>query len=140
MTLNLLFVSASLISLSVVAHVTMLMFLTQLIKGIFRVFKNRSRIIVSPIAMAIAVFGVIIIHLIEAGGWAAVYMRLNEFDQFEDALYFSIVTVTTLGYGDIVLSEQWRLLSTFEAIGGLILFGASTAFLIGLMKLFFDEY
>ncbi len=66
-------------------------------------------------------------------------MVLGEFDSIERALYFSIVTSTTLGYGDITLSEQWQLLSTFEAMGGLILFGATTAFLLGVMRDIFEN-
>jgi voltage-gated potassium channel len=87
-----------------------------------------------------SVIVIIGIHTIEAWGWAPVYMSLGEFTDLETALYFSVVTSTTLGYGDVVLSDSWRLLGTFEAMGGLILFGASTAFLLGLMrKLFTDE-
>ncbi len=62
-----------------------------------------------------------------------------EFDDLTKALYFSVTTSTTLGYGDITLSPQWQLLSTFEAIAGLLLFGASTAFLLALMKNLFDD-
>ena len=57
----------------------------------------------------------------------------------KDALYFSVVTSTTLGYGDMLLSERWRLLSTFEAMGGLILFGVSTAYLLALLRRFLDS-
>ena len=49
-----------------------------------------------------------------------VYLALGEFRALETALYSSVVTATTLGYGELVLSERWRLLSTFEAMGGLM--------------------
>lgn len=77
---------------------------------------------------------VIAIHAIEAWAWAAVYYLLDEFTSFESALYFSVVTSTTLGYGDITLSERWRILGSFEAMGGLILFGVSTAFLFMMIR------
>ena len=51
-----------------------------------------------------------------------------------------MVTSTTLGYGDMVLSERWRLLSTFEAMGGLILFAVSAAYLLALMRRVLDDY
>lgn len=79
------------------------------------------------------------IHTVEAWGWAAIYYALGEFTEFERSLYFSVVTATTLGYGDITLSDRWQLLSTFEAMGGLLLFGASTAFLLGVMRHLFEE-
>ena len=87
--------------------------------------------------LGFAVFMIIGIHTIEAWAWAFIYLKLGEFKDLSKALYFSVVTCTALGYGDITLSERWRLLSTFEAMGGLLLFGASTAFLIGFMQTIF---
>ena len=87
--------------------------------------------------LAITVFIVIGIHTIEAWVWALIYLKLGEFKELSKALYFSVVTCTALGYGDITLSKRWQLLSTFEAMGGLLLFGASTAFLISFMQKLF---
>ena len=66
-------------------------------------------------------------------------VKVGEFDQLAKALYFSVVTSTTLGYGDVTLSESWQLLATFEAMGGLILFGASTAFMLAVMRKLFED-
>jgi len=90
--------------------------------------------------LMITVLAIIAIHSVEAWIWAAIYLGVGEFSDIGSALYFSVVTATTLGYGDITLSEQWRLLGTFEAMGGLILFGASTAFFMEfLRRLFFSD-
>ncbi len=62
--------------------------------------------------------------------WTAAFMRLGLFDSAEEAAYFSIVTFTTLGYGDITLDPQWRFLSGLAATNGLIVFGLNTAFLV----------
>ena len=62
--------------------------------------------------------------------WTATFMRLGLFDSAERAAYFSIVTFTTLGYGDITLDPQWRFLSGLTATNGLIVFGLNTAFLV----------
>lgn len=62
--------------------------------------------------------------------WALAFLAVGEFDTLEAALYFAIVTFTTLGYGDITLSQSWRLLSGVCAANGLLLFGLSTAFLV----------
>lgn len=59
--------------------------------------------------------------------WAGVYLMLGAIDTLEEALYFSTVTFSTLGYGDVVLDRSWRLLGSFEAANGLFLFGWSTA-------------
>ncbi|MEO1168036.1 MAG: potassium channel family protein [Pseudomonadota bacterium] len=62
--------------------------------------------------------------------WAAGFMILGVFTTPEDALYFSAVSFTTLGFGDVLLEKPWRLLSGFIAANGLILFSLATAFLI----------
>jgi flagellar biosynthesis protein FliQ len=59
--------------------------------------------------------------------WASVYRLLGALPTFEESTYFSIVTFTTVGYGDIVLSPDFRLLATFEAVNGWIIFGWATA-------------
>lgn len=65
--------------------------------------------------------------LIEVGIWAAAYLALGALRGVESSLYYSMVTFTTLGYGDIVLPDRWRLLSSFEAANGIIMFGWTTA-------------
>ena len=63
-------------------------------------------------------------------GWAALYMMLGLFDSLEPALYFSIASFTTVGYGDVVLEPGWRLLAGMTATHGLLTFGLFTAFLV----------
>jgi voltage-gated potassium channel len=72
----------------------------------------------------------LLLHFIEISLWAVVYLKLPQVDGFahiEEAAYFSMITYTTVGYGDITLEPQWRLLSGFEAMDGILLFGWSTA-------------
>ena len=61
--------------------------------------------------------------------WAALFVWLGEFDTIAKSIYFSSVSATTLGYGDVLLSERWQLLSGFIAANGLVLFSLNTAFL-----------
>ena len=65
--------------------------------------------------------------VMESGMWATAYYVSGAISNYQDALYFSIVTFTTLGYGDITLTDDWRLLASFEAATGIIIFGWSTA-------------
>lgn len=76
-------------------------------------------------------------HTLEAFAWAVAFFLVPETPQlksFEEALYFSIVTFTTLGYGDITLGAPWRLLSGAEALNGILLAGWSTALLFTVVQ------
>jgi len=76
-----------------------------------------------------AVF-LMLLHFIEIMLWAMVFLMIPQLDKlshWEEAIYFSTVTYTTLGYGDITLSPVWRIMSGFEAMNGILLFGWSTA-------------
>ena len=55
---------------------------------------------------------------------------LDVVGDFDTALYFSTVTFSTIGYGDIVPAHGWRLFSALEGIDGFLLIGWSTAYLI----------
>jgi len=69
-------------------------------------------------------------HLAQMAVWATVFMVAGEFEVFADAFYHSAVNYTTLGYGDIVMSEHWRLLGPQEAACGSLAFGWSTAAIV----------
>ena len=74
----------------------------------------------------------LLLHFVEIVMWAVTYLLLpglTELVSLEQALYFSFVTFTTLGYGDITLGQAWRVLSGVEATTGILLFGWSTAML-----------
>ncbi len=134
-----LLIGSVLIVANAVFHVIALVWLAQCLYSIsgLRCFQPNQKW--HTILFAISVLGVIAIHTVSAWGWAAVYLSVGEFDLLTDALYFSVVTVTTLGYGDITLSEEWRMLASFEAMGGLVMFGASTAFLLGVVRNLFQH-
>lgn len=62
--------------------------------------------------------------------WVGTYIFLGVFNSVEPAVYFSLVTMTTLGFGDITLNPEWRVLSGMTAVNGLLLFGLTTAYLV----------
>ena len=72
--------------------------------------------------------------VVEVWIWAGLYLLLGVFDSVEAATYFSTVTFTTLGYGDIVLEPPLRLLAAFQAANGLFLFGWSTALVFAIIQ------
>jgi hypothetical protein len=72
--------------------------------------------------------------IVEVLVWAFTYMGLNAIEGVEQTLYFSMVTFTTLGYGDVVLTEDWRLLASFQAANGAILLGWTTAIVLAAVQ------
>ncbi len=67
--------------------------------------------------------------------WATVYDLLGVFPTLEESLYFSIVSYTTLGYGDVILPHEWRILSGMTATNGFLNFGLMTALMIEAFRL-----
>ena len=89
--------------------------------------------------LLIAVFTfIMLLHLAEAFIWAGFYYAKDLFKNFETALYFSLKTYSTIGYGDVVLPERWRLLGTIEGTSGVLLCGVSTAFLFAIVSVLFQ--
>lgn len=78
----------------------------------------------------LAVFGLFALHTVQIWLYAILYRFLGELRSFEEALYFSTVTFVSLGFGDVVLSPAWRVLSAIEGANGVILVAWSTAFLL----------
>lgn len=85
-------------------------------------------------SMALLMLVLSIGSIVQMIAWALVYLALGQFGDFETALYFSGVTFTSLGFGDITLMGTARLLAPFQAANGLMMFGFSTAVLINALQ------
>jgi len=81
---------------------------------------------------------IIILHMVEIGIWAIFYSANSLFQDFETALYFSITSYTTIGFGDVVLPRAWRLLGGIEGVTGVLLCGLSTAFVFAIINAMFQ--
>ena len=73
-------------------------------------------------------------HLAQIALWAVAFLLCGQVSTFETAFCLSAQNFTSFGYGDVVLSESWRLLSPLEATNGLLFFGMSTAVLFAIMS------
>jgi hypothetical protein len=70
--------------------------------------------------------GTLLLHLIEIAVWGFAYVALGAMADLTSAIYFSAVTYTTTGYGDLVLPQDWRLVGAVEALTGILMCGLST--------------
>jgi len=75
--------------------------------------------------------GIVGAHTVQLYLWALAYWLSGAIADFPTAIYFSLVTYTALGYGDVVLGENFRIFGAMESITGLLMFGITTAFLVG---------
>ncbi len=73
----------------------------------------------------------ILIHVAEITVWALFYLLVGCMPNAESAFYFSGVTYTTVGYGDLVLPERWRILGPVEALTGILMCGLSAGLFFG---------
>jgi hypothetical protein len=74
--------------------------------------------------------------------WALLYLfipLITALPDLETAFYFSMVTFTTLGYGDVVLTGQWRTLASIQAANGVIIFGWTTALIFYFIQRVYKE-
>jgi hypothetical protein len=119
-----------LIGICLVIHCTGLVLLGIPLLNWRRAIEQRAGTVYT-ILILITVFALLmLLHLVEICIWAAFYNLRGLFGNFETSLYFSLGTYSTIGYGDVVLPEKWRLLGALEGIAGVLLCGLSTAFLI----------
>lgn len=83
------------------------------------------------IAAALWIMGVV---TVDVWVWAAAFHVLGVFPSLEPSVYFALVSFTTLGYGDVILPEQWRLLGGMAGANGFMIFGLLIAMLVEALR------
>ena len=92
--------------------------------------KARFEILPLLIAMLILTAG----NLLQITLWGILFLALGEFTEFYEAVYHSGVNFASLGYGDIVMSKDWKLLGPLEAVNGVLMVGMSGAALMAMLQ------
>ena len=82
--------------------------------------------------------GIMFLHITETCIWATFYYMQELFKDFETSVYFSLTSYTTIGYGDVLLPERWRLVGAIEGVSGVLLCGVSTAFIFAVISAMFQ--
>ena len=73
-------------------------------------------------------------HLAEVLVWSFAYSFISIAPPGTDLVDFAFVNYTTLGYGDVIPLEHWRLLGPMTAMNGVMLFGWSTAVIFEVLR------
>ncbi|PIW62179.1 ion channel [Shewanella sp. CG12_big_fil_rev_8_21_14_0_65_47_15] len=89
-------------------------------------------------AGVLSLFGIITIVMLgnfaQIVVWGALFLLLGEFETLRDAIYHSGVNFATLGYGDVVMSTQWKMLGPLEAVNGALMIGLSGACMLAVLQ------
>ena len=131
MLLTQLVLGCLMISVTVLIHAVVLDVLVGALERLGPATYKRFRKLWEVPLMMLTVLGVFLAHIIQIWLWAWLFLHLEPetLPDWETALYFSTSAFTTVGFGDVYLDKDWRLLSAFESANGFILFGWSTAFI-----------
>ena len=135
-----LLVGTIMVIVSVALHVIALAIVAAVIKWFSGFLERFHGAIAHGVPAILFGLGVTVVHIAEIWAWAGMFLYIGAIEGLEAALYFSTVTATTVGYGDLVLAPEWRLLGSFEAMFGIVAFGISTAFLIAVLRSSFSRY
>ncbi|MFT4961230.1 MAG: hypothetical protein ACI92Z_002319 [Paracoccaceae bacterium] len=96
--------------------------------------ENRNHMVRNLVLVLMALWVIVFAHTVQVWIWAAVWINYEVLSDWNEAIYFSMVTYTSLGYGDIVLGPGVRVFATFASVTGLLGFGLSTALLVALLN------
>ena len=125
--------AALLLSLCVVIHAMGTVAMTRASKA-HAASANEVRLFRPLLGLVVGFVLVFFLHSLEVLVWAGAYVALGAIGSLEEAIYFSIVSFATVGYGDVVLPQEWRILGACEGAAGVLIFGWSVALLIVLVE------
>ena len=115
-----------------------------MVRYLFRILRRKDRktegFAWDTYAISLVLLMLFVGHLVQIAIWATLFMYIGEFNDFLTAFYHSSVNFASLGYGDIVMSEKWRLLGALEASNGVLMFGLSAGTLLAVMTNLFARH
>jgi voltage-gated potassium channel len=136
--LNEILLAAVIVAVCLLLHVSGLLVMAEWLLQHREYFERKGTRIRSAILLMTLFSGIVILHVTETGIWAVFYYTQELFQNFETSLYFSLTSYTTIGYGDVLLPQKWRLLGAIEGVSGVLLCGVSTAFIFAVMNAMFQ--
>lgn len=127
------------LGVSMVVEIALLIWCTLFIRHMSPRWDAYSSSVQAAAPIVIAVAFIVLAHTIQVWIWAGAWILSDVLPDWNTSLYFSLVSYTTLGYGDIVLVPDLRIFGSFSAVAGLLAFGLSTAYLVALMTKVFSR-
>lgn len=125
------FVALCLVAVTVIIHA---MGLATTYKIFARLESRGSEFLRITIQIISITWLLIVVHAVEISVWALFYWWQKCLPDIESAFYFSSVTYTTIGYGDLLLPLEWRMLGAVEGLTGILMCGLSTAYFFAVVN------
>jgi hypothetical protein len=122
------------IVINAVLQAEMFNFYSRRMEKLILVLRYRFHRFTNTATIVVGVLFVMLVHSLQVWIWAITYQMVGAISEMEPALYFSLVSFSTVGFGDITLGPDWRLLSALTAANGFISFGWSTAYMVELVR------
>jgi voltage-gated potassium channel len=136
---RLVLLAVALLATCVIVQSLGMLVLIRWLSRVRRVLESRSTYL--RVALLLRLFvGIVLLHLVQVGLWAVVFWRAQELPNVETALYFSLATYTTIGFGDVVVAPGWRVLAGIEGLTGILLVGWSTAFVFAVVNRMYEHW
>ncbi len=111
-------------------HICFLIADIKLLKWLHGKLWASGQVFSTIVMLGAATIVIVLSHSAQIWLWAITLIAFGAFSEPGSAVYFALVTYTTLGYGDVVLAENIRLYGALASVTGLLGFGLSTAFLV----------
>lgn len=125
-----LFISFAMIIASLVAAARCLGFAVKSLNWLPTNRKARNAWVRLTTELCVTSLWILLVMTASIWAWALLYVRIGLFPSLEEALYFSIVSFTTVGYGDVIIEGPLRVIAGMTAAHGLLSFGLYTAFFV----------
>jgi voltage-gated potassium channel len=127
-------VAGMIVSVCLLLHIAGILLMAEWLLAHREYLEERGGRVRHAILLILLFSGIMFLHIVETNLWAAFYYARGLFMDFETSLYFSLTSYTTIGYGDVLLPQRWRLLGAIEGISGVLLCGISTAFVFAVVS------
>lgn len=101
--------------------------------------KSKAFLVHFGATIGVALLCIVAAHTVQVWFWAGSFLMLQSLPNLESAVYFALATYTTVGYGDVVAQVGWRVFAAIASVTGLLSFGISTAFLVGVFAKMLPE-
>jgi hypothetical protein len=97
--------------------------------------RSRGGVLLAAVRpLAVSMVALMSANVVQIALWGWLFVLLGEFEELYPAIYHSAVNFTSLGYGDVVMDQEWKLLGPLEAANGVLMMALTAAALTAILQ------